>query len=95
MSISREDVEHIALLSRLYLSEDEIERYREEMARILAYVEKIASLDTEDVPPTSHAIPLANVYREDTIATSLGNDVALTNAPDKEPPYFRVPRIVD
>lgn len=95
MTISREEVQHIALLSRLYLSDEEVERYTRELDAILRYVEMIRQLDTGGVPPTSHAIEMVNVMRPDRIEPSLRVEEALANAPDKEPPFFRVPRIVE
>lgn len=95
MTISRQDVEHIALLARLYLTEEELDRYSNQLGSILQYIEKINSLDTSAVPPTSHPIQMVNVFRPDAVEPSLAVDEALANAPDKQRPYFRVPRVVD
>jgi aspartyl-tRNA(Asn)/glutamyl-tRNA(Gln) amidotransferase subunit C len=93
--ISREDVEHVARLARLELSEVELERMRVEMSNILAYMDKLRSLDTGGVEPTSHAVPLRNVMREDEACPSLPREEMLANAPDRAGDFFRVPRIIE
>jgi aspartyl-tRNA(Asn)/glutamyl-tRNA(Gln) amidotransferase subunit C len=93
--ISRQDVEHVARLSRLALSEAEAERMREQLSGILAYIDKLRALDTAGVEPTSHAVPLVNVMREDEPSPCLEQDEALANAPDRSDAYFRVPRIIE
>jgi aspartyl-tRNA(Asn)/glutamyl-tRNA(Gln) amidotransferase subunit C len=93
--ISPEDVAHIARLSRLALSEAEAERMREQLSGILAYIDKLRALETEGVEPTSHAVPLVNVMREDEPRPCLSQDEALANAPDRSDASFRVPRIIE
>jgi aspartyl-tRNA(Asn)/glutamyl-tRNA(Gln) amidotransferase subunit C len=93
--ISRDEVEHIARLSRLALSEAEAERMREQLSGILAYIDKLRVLDTGGVEPTSHAVPLLNVMREDEPRPCLTQDEALANAPDRSDSSFRVPRIIE
>ena len=93
--ISREDVQHVARLARLELSEAELERMRVELNNILAYMDKLRSLDTRGVEPTSHAVPLRNVMREDEPRPSLPRDEMLANAPDRAGDFFRVPRIIE
>lgn len=93
--ISREDVEHVARLARLALSDDEQERMRAELDKILAYIDKLTKLDTEGVEPTSHAVPLVNVMREDEARSSVPRDEMLRNAPDRVGDAFRVPRIIE
>ena len=95
MPISRSDVEHVARLARLALSEEEKAALEDQLSKILAHAERVTSLDTEGVPPTSHAIQLANVARADEIAESLPRDEALANAPAPEEHQFRVPRILE
>ena len=92
--ISVEDVRHIALLARLEFGDDEIGRFAGDLNQILEYAEKLQALDTQDVEPTSHAVRLANVFREDAACPSLTNDQALANAPDAEAGCFRVPPII-
>ena len=93
--ISREDVEHVARLSRLALSEAEAERMREQLNGILAYIDKLRGIDTTGVEPTSHAVPQLNVMREDDLRPGLSQDAALANAPDRSDAFFRVPRIIE
>ena len=93
--ISRQDVEHVARLSRLALSDAEVERMREQLSGILAYIDKLRALDIEGVEPTSHAVPLVNVMRDDEVEPSLPQDEMLANAPDRVGEMFRVPRIIE
>lgn len=93
-SVDADRVRHVALLSRLQLSEEEVTRTARDLSGILKHINKLAELDLDDVPPTSHAIPLENVLREDERRPSLGRDVALANAPQAEDGCFRVPQII-
>jgi len=93
--ITRGEVEHVARLARLALSEEEKELMTRQLDRILGYVDKLNELDTTQVEPTSHVLPMENVMREDAVRPSLSQDEALANAPDKEHPFFRVPRIIE
>ena len=93
--ISREDVQHVARLARLELSADDLVRMQAELSNILAYIDKLRSVDTAGVPPTSHAVPLTNVMREDESRPSLPLADMLANAPEAAGDFFRVPRIVE
>jgi aspartyl-tRNA(Asn)/glutamyl-tRNA(Gln) amidotransferase subunit C len=93
--ISLTDVEHVARLARLDLSAAEKERMRTELDGILAYIDKLRALDTRDVPPTSHAVPVTNVMREDEEWPSLPQEEMLANAPDRHRDLFRVPKIIE
>ncbi len=93
--ISRQDVEHVARLSRLALSDADIEKMREQLAAILAHIDTLCALDTEQVEPTSHAVPMENVMREDEPRPSLPQEAMLANAPDRSADFFRVPRIIE
>jgi aspartyl-tRNA(Asn)/glutamyl-tRNA(Gln) amidotransferase subunit C len=93
--ISPADVEHVARLARLDLSAAEKERMRTELDGILAYIDKLRALDTRDVPPTSHAVPVTNVMREDVERPSLPQEEMLANAPDRHRDLFRVPKILE
>lgn len=95
MKITKEMVKHIAMLSRLELKEEEIELYQEQLSRILDYVEKLNQIDTSRVEPTSHVLPLSNVFREDKVQVTLTREEALRNAPDSTERFFRVPKIID
>lgn len=93
--IDRATVDHVARLARLDLSDAERERIVPELAKILEYAEQIQALDLDDVPPTSHAVPLSNAMRTDEVKPSLAQDEALANAPNAENGRFQVPRIVE
>jgi aspartyl-tRNA(Asn)/glutamyl-tRNA(Gln) amidotransferase subunit C len=93
--ISREDVEHVARLARLQLGEDELQRIREQLAGILSYIDKLSALDTASVEPTSHAVPMVNVMREDEVEPCFPREAMLANAPDPAGEFFRVPRIIE
>lgn len=95
MKISLKDVSHIAHLARLELSKEELERFSKQLSDILSYMEKLNELDTSNIEPTSHVIPLKNVLREDLVAPSLLPDDALKNAPDRTDNFFSVPRIIE
>ena len=93
--ITMKEVENVARLSRLTLTDAEKERMRTELDGILSYIDKLRALDTEGVPPTSRAVPMTNVMREDEPRGSLGQDDMLANAPDRSGEFFRVPRIIE
>lgn len=95
MKISQEQVMHVAKLARLAMTPDETERFTEQLSHILSYVEKLNELDTSRVEPTSHVLPLSNVFREDRVIPSLPTEKVLENAPDSEGPFFRVPKIIE
>ncbi len=95
MGISAKDVEYLAHLARIQLSPEELQRFSGQLDEILAYVEKLKKAKTEGAPPTSHVLPLTNVFREDKLQPSLSNEAALANAPSREGPYFKVPQIID
>lgn len=95
MKISREEVEHVARLARLELTEAEKEMFTGQMDAILAYVDKLNELDTKGITPTSHAVPMENAFREDEVAPSIGIDKALLNAPDRSDNFFRVPQVIE
>ncbi len=95
MSISRKEVEHIALLARLELSDDEIRRYADQLSAILDHVAALQELETEHIPPTSSVLPLRSGLREDEPLPGLAADRALQNAPDSEKNQFRVPPVLD
>lgn len=94
MTLTIKEVEHVANLARLDLAEGEAERFKVQIDAILSYVEKLKQLNTDGVEPTSHAIPVNNVFREDNIIQPLGQERALANAPDKADGCFRVPKVV-
>ncbi|HSB42424.1 MAG TPA: Asp-tRNA(Asn)/Glu-tRNA(Gln) amidotransferase subunit GatC [Methylomirabilota bacterium] len=95
MKISPQDVEHVARLARLELSAAEKERMGRELDGILTYIDKLRALDTAGVEPTSHAVPVTNVTRDDVPSQSLAQADALANAPDRQGDLFRVPKIIE
>lgn len=95
MLLTQAQVEHVALLSRLELDPDEREKSIRELNQILEHFEKLAELDTSEVEPTSHAIPMTNVFREDTLKPSLDREKVLVNAPEAAEGCFQVPRVVE
>ena len=93
--ISLQDVDHVARLARLELSAADKERMRRELDGILSYIDKLRALDTRDVEPTSHAVPVTNVMRDDVERPSLPQEDMLANAPDRHRDMFRVPKIIE
>ncbi len=92
--ISEKEVEHIAWLARIELTEEEKKLFTEQFNTILDYFEIIRELDTEDVPPTSHVVDLTNAFREDEVRPSLVAREALKNAPKKERGFIKAPKII-
>ncbi|RSM69869.1 Asp-tRNA(Asn)/Glu-tRNA(Gln) amidotransferase GatCAB subunit C [Actinoplanes sp. ATCC 53533] len=94
-AISREEVAHLARLSRLAVTEQELDRFAGQLDVILQSVARIGDVAAEDIPPTSHSVPLTNIYRDDVVQPSLTQEEALSGAPDSAEGRFRVPRILD
>lgn len=94
MAITKKEVEHVALLSRLELSEQEKENMTKEFNSILEFMGKLNELDTKDVDITVHSIPISNVFREDEVGKTLEREKAVQNAPDEKDGQYRVPRIL-
>ena len=92
--LTPDEVAHVATLARLELTNEEIERYAEQLSTVLEHVETIRRLDISDVPPTSHALPVADVLRDDVVTPSLTQEAVLQAAPLTESGRFRVPRIL-
>jgi len=88
-------VQHVARLARLSLNQEEVERFTVQLNDILRFVEKLNELDTEDVEPTSHVLPMANVLREDEVRPSWPRDKVLVNAPEQKDGLFRVPPVFE
>ena len=89
------DIDHVARLARVALTEEEKARLRDQLSLILEHAAKVGEVAADNVPPTAYAIPRANVYREDTPEPSLPQAEALANAPEQEDGRFKVPRIVE
>ena len=95
MKINRQDVETVALLSRLEMTPEELEAYAGQLNAILEYADILNKLDTKGVEPTAHVLPLKNVMRPDEVKLSLPRELALANAPEAEDGYFKVPKIME
>jgi aspartyl-tRNA(Asn)/glutamyl-tRNA(Gln) amidotransferase subunit C len=94
MSISRQDIEKVALLARLELTEDELSRMTTELAQIVGYVDQLGEVNTDGIEPMAHAIEVKNVFREDAVAESLPRDEALANAPHHDERGYLVPAVL-
>ena len=92
--ISKKEVEHVAWLARIELSEAEKDLFTKQFNEILDYFKKIDSVDTEDVPPMYHVLYLVNIFREDEVLPSLPEKEVLKNAPKKERRFFKAPRLI-
>ncbi|OKP96597.1 Asp-tRNA(Asn)/Glu-tRNA(Gln) amidotransferase subunit GatC [Paenibacillus sp. P46E] len=95
MSITVNDVQHVAKLARLHLSPEEEAKLTEQMNAILQYAEKLNELDTENVKPTTHVLQVSNVMRDDVVKESLSQEEALLNAPEEEDGHFKVPAVLE
>lgn len=94
-AINREQVAHLAELAHIEMTEDELARVAGELDLIVSSVASVSEAAGEDVPATSHPLPLQNVFREDVVGPTLTQDQALANAPDSQDGKFRVPAILD
>jgi aspartyl-tRNA(Asn)/glutamyl-tRNA(Gln) amidotransferase subunit C len=95
MKITKQEVLHVAHLARLNVDESMVERFSEQIGTILEYVETLNQLDTTGVAPTSHAIDMANAFREDALASSIDRQSALGNAPEEDEGSFIVPKVIE
>ena len=95
MKLNRKDVEHVALLSRLELSETELDKFTGQLDAILEYIDVLNQVDTSAVEPMAHVLEIRNVMRADEVQLSLPREAALQNAPDAEDGFFKVPKIVE
>lgn len=94
MSISRHDIQKVALLARLQLTEDELSKMTTELAQIVGYVDQLGEVDTNGIEPMAHAIEIANVFRNDMVEESLPRDEALANAPNHDERGYLVPAVL-
>lgn len=94
MSLTRQDVEKVSLLARLLLSDEELDRMTEQMGQIVAYVESLAELDTQNVAPMAHALDIHNVFAADELRPSLDRAAALANAPHHDREFYLVPAVL-
>jgi aspartyl-tRNA(Asn)/glutamyl-tRNA(Gln) amidotransferase subunit C len=94
-NINRQQVERVAHLSRLDLTEQELELFSGQLSAIVEYIQKLNELKTDGVEPLAHCLPVHNVFRNDTVKPSLATEDAMANAPDRVDDFFKVPRILD
>ncbi len=94
MSVTNDEVKHIAKLAKLEFNDEEIIKYRDDLNKILEYVDKLNELDTENIEPLSHPIEGFNVFREDELGESVDTEDALKNAPESTSKYFKVPKVI-
>jgi len=94
VTISAADVEHVAMLARLNIPESELEAYTRQLDNILKWIEQLEELNTEELEPTAHVLPVYNVFREDIVKDSIDREEALKGAPEVQEGQFRVPKIV-
>lgn len=95
MKISEQDIKTVASLSRLRIREEEADDVIFQLNKILTYVENLQAIDTTNIEPTTYALPMQNVFREDKVKPSLARELALSNAPLKDDGYFKVPRVLE
>ena len=95
MTITRQEVAHLARLSRLALDDDELDHLATQLDVIIGAVARVSEVAADDIPPTSHAVPMTNVFRPDVLQPCLSQQDALSGAPEAEDGRFRVPRILD
>ncbi|MBN1844322.1 MAG: Asp-tRNA(Asn)/Glu-tRNA(Gln) amidotransferase subunit GatC [Sedimentisphaerales bacterium] len=93
--LTAEQVRHVAKLARLACTDEEIAEFTEQLAAILQYVGQLEQVDTADVEPLAHCLPVHNVFRRDEVRPSLTNDQALANAPQRDGEFFAVPKVLD
>lgn len=93
-TLTPEQVRHVAKLARLSISDQQVAKFSTQLTSILSYVAKLSEVDVEGVEPLAHPIPLHNVLREDVAKPSLEVDLVLANAPSKDEPFFRVPKVI-
>lgn len=95
MKVSKKDMENVAVLSRLAIPAADTEKYMQQLDKFLAYVDNLRDVSTDNIKPTTYALPIQNVFRDDVVKTSLDREAALSNAPLREDGYFKVPKILE
>lgn len=95
MTLSIKDVEHVAKLARLELTEGDKQRFTNQLTNILGYIEKLSEIDTANVEPMMHAVPDENVVRQDIVIESTSHDEIMQNAPEKEGNFFKVKKVIE
>lgn len=95
MSVSKEDVKHIANLSKLNLTDEELEKYTTQLSDIVNFANELSNIDVEGVKPTAHILDIKNVFRKDEVETSYDREEILKNAPSKDAGCVSVPKVVE
>ena len=95
VKVTKKDMENVAVLSRLSIPADKEELYTQQLSDVLAYVDNLRAVPTDDMQPMAHVLPASNVFREDVVKESLSRELALSNAPLKDDGYFRVPKVLE
>ena len=95
MKVTEQDIKTVASLSRLKIREDESAQVMEQLDKFLNYVENLRSVDTSKIEPTTYALPMQNVFRDDKVKPSLDRELAISNAPLADDGYFKVPRVLE
>jgi aspartyl-tRNA(Asn)/glutamyl-tRNA(Gln) amidotransferase subunit C len=95
MRLSREEIEHVALLGRLKLTDEEVERFTGQLSAIIEHFDALREANTGQIAGTTHVVPMTNVLRDDRARDSLSPDEALANAPERRGDLFKVPRVVE
>lgn len=95
MKISKKEVEYVARLARLHLTEEEKDIYTDQLGKILEYIDKLNELDTDRTVPTSHVVDITNVLREDVTKPSLSREEVLSNAPEEQAGHFKVKKVLE
>jgi aspartyl-tRNA(Asn)/glutamyl-tRNA(Gln) amidotransferase subunit C len=93
--IDRQQVERVAHLSRLDLTDEELQLFSGQLSAVVEYIQKLNELKTDGVEPLAHCLPVHNVFRQDTVKPSLDVEKAMENAPDRVDDFFKVPQILD
>lgn len=94
MELTKELINHIAELAHLKLTDEEIKKFQKELSQILDYVNQLNEVDTSNVDPLHHPLPITNVFREDKVKKSIEREEALKNAPDSTDEFFKVPKVI-
>ena len=95
MKVTENDVKIVASLSRLKINDEESVEVIAQLDKFLTYVENLQSVDTSKIEPTTYALPMQNIFREDKVKPSLNRELALSNAPVQDDGYFKVPRVLE
>jgi len=95
MAITKKDVEYIAQLARIHFTEEEKEKFTGQLDAIVKYIEQLKELDTSNVSPTTHALPIKNVMREDEVTNLAPNPIIFKNAPEQDDNLFMVPKVIE